>query len=295
MASIQANGITIEYDTFGDRAGRPLLLIMGLGGQMIHWDEAFCRDLAGRGHFVIRFDNRDVGLSTHFDQAGVPRFQEVMAAAARGERIEVPYSLDDMADDAFGLLDGLGLPRAHVCGASMGGMIAQAMAIRHPARLLSLISIMSRTGDPAVAVPAPEVMAALSTPAPVEREAFIEHTVKMQRIVGSPGFPLNEQDARERAARAFDRAFDPAGVARQMAAVMAQSNRKPALASLRVPTLVIHGSSDPLVPVEAGYDTAQAVPGAEMLVIEGMGHEMPKGAWPRIVEAISAHTAKVQR
>lgn len=295
MTSLKANGITIEYDTFGDRAGRPLLLIMGLGGQMIHWDEAFCRDLADRGHFVIRFDNRDAGLSTHFDQAGVPRFQEVMAAAARGERIEVPYTLDDMADDAFGLLDGLSLPRAHVCGASMGGMIAQAMAILHSARLLSLISIMSRTGDPAVAVPAPEVMAVLSTPAPVEREAFIEHTIKMQRIIGSPGFPLNEQDARERAARAFDRAFDPAGVARQMAAVMAQSNRKSALASLRVPTLVIHGSSDPLVPIEAGYDTAQAVPGAEMLVIEGMGHEMPKGAWPRLIEAISAHTAKVQR
>jgi pimeloyl-ACP methyl ester carboxylesterase len=295
VTSLKANGITIEYDTFGHRTGRPLLLIMGLGGQLIHWDEAFCQDLADRGHFVVRFDNRDAGLSTHFDQAGVPRLPEIMAAAGRGEPIEVPYTLDDMADDAFGLMDGLGLDQAHVCGASMGGMIAQAMAIRRPDRLLSLISIMSRTGDPDVAVPRPEVMAGLLVPAPVEREASIEHTLEMQRIIGSPGFPMNEKDARERAARAYDRAFAPAGVARQMAAVLAHGNRKPALASVRLPTLVIHGSSDPLVPVEAGYDTAEAVARAEILVIEGMGHELPKGAWPRIIEAISAFTAKVQR
>jgi pimeloyl-ACP methyl ester carboxylesterase len=295
MASIQANGITIEYDTFGDRAGRPLLLIMGLGSQMTRWEEEFCRELADRGHFVIRFDNRDVGLSTHFAQAGVPWLQEAMAAAGRGERVEAPYTLDDMADDAVGLLDGLGLQQAHVCGVSMGGMIAQAMAIRHPARLLSLISVMSRTGDPAEPPARPEAMAALITPAPVEREANLAHMVKMRRIIGSPGFPMDEADTRQKAARDFDRAFDPAGVARQMTAVMAHGNRKPALASVRVPTLVIHGSGDPLVPVEAGYITAQAVPGAEMLVIEGMGHDMPKGAWPRIIEAVSAHTAKVQR
>jgi pimeloyl-ACP methyl ester carboxylesterase len=200
-----------------------------------------------------------------------------------------------MADDAFGLLDGLGLQQAHVCGASMGGMIAQTMAIRHPARLLSLISIMSGTGDPADPKARPESMAALLTPAPVEREANIEHAVKTRRIIGSPGFPLNEQDARERVARAYDRAFDPAGKARQMLAILAHGNRKPALASVRVPTLVIHGSSDPLVPVEAGYSTAKAVPGAEILIIEGMGHELPQGAWPRIIEAISAFTAKAQR
>jgi len=295
MTSIKANGITIEYDTFGDRAGRPLLLIIGLGLQLTRWEEEFCRELADRGHFVIRFDNRDVGLSTHFDQAGLPRLQEVMAAAARGERVQAPYTLDDMADDAVGLLDGLGLQQAHVCGVSMGGAIAQTMAIRHPARLLSLISIMSGTGDPAEPRARPEAMAALLAPAPVEREANIEHTIKMQRIIGSPGFPLNEQDARERVARAYGRAFDPAGVARQMTAVLAHGDRKPGLSSVRVPTLVIHGSSDPLVPVEAGYDTAEAVPGAEILVIEGMGHELPKGAWPRIIEAVSAFTAKAQR
>lgn len=294
MTSIQANGITIEYDTFGDRAGRPLLLIMGIGLQMIYWDEAFCQDLAGRGHFVIRFDNRDVGLSTHFDQAGVPQVLEAMAAAARGERIEAPYTLDDMADDAFGLLDGLGLQKAHVCGVSMGGSIAQTMAIRHSARLLSLISIMTGTGDPAEPQARPEAMAVLLAPAPVEREANIAHRVKMWRIIGSPGFPFNEQDTREHAARAYDRAFDPAGPARQLMAIMASGNRKPALASVRVSTLVIHGSGDPLVPVEAGYSTAKAVPGAEILVIEGMGHELPQGAWPRIIEAVSAFTAKAR-
>jgi len=294
MTSMQANGITIEYETFGDRAGRPILLIMGLGSQMTRWEEEFCQNLAGRGHFVIRFDNRDVGLSTHFHEAGLPNVQKAMAASLTGEPVEAPYTLDDMADDAVGLLDGLGIPKAHVCGVSMGGMIAQAMAIRHPDRLLSMISIMSRTGDPAEPQARPEAMAVLLAPTPTEREAALDHMVKTRRTIGSPGFPFDEADTRKKAARDYDRAFDPAGVTRQLVAVLAHGNRKPALASVRLPTLVIHGADDPLVPVEAGRITAEAVPGAEILIIEGMGHDLPIGVWPRVTEAISGFTSKAQ-
>ncbi len=287
MAKAAANGIEIEYETVGDPAARALLLIGGLADQLIHWDDEVCRDLADRGHYVIRFDSRDAGLSTKFDQAGVPD----LGALARGER-ESPYTLEDMADDAVGLLDALGIPKAHICGASMGGMIAQTVAIRHPSHVLSLISIYSTTGNRNLPPPKPEMMARLQTPAPWEREAYIEYMVDLFKAMSGPGFIFDEAWTRMIVTRAYDRSFSPHGTIRQIAAIMTQRNRKRALASLAIPTLVIHGTDDPVVPVEAGIDTAEAIPGARLMLIEGMGHDLPHGgAWPRIVEAIASHTA----
>ncbi len=294
MPNVEANGIRIEYDTFGDPKGRPLLMIMGLGSQMVAWEEAFCEQLAAAGHYVIRFDNRDVGLSTKFESAGAPDVTQVMAAVAAGQSVETPYSVDDMADDVAGLLDALRIERAHVCGASMGGMIAQTVAIRHPGRLHSMTSIMSTTGSPEVPPAKPDAMAVLLEPPVFEREAHIEAGVRTWKIIGSPGFPFDEARIRGRLARSFDRCHHPAGGTRQLAAVIAHGNRKPALGSVATPTLVIHGVDDPLVPVEGGHDTAGAIPGAELLLIEGMGHDLPREVWDRIVSAISGHTEKAQ-
>jgi pimeloyl-ACP methyl ester carboxylesterase len=294
MARVRANGIEIEYDSYGSEGDRPLLLIMGLGGQSIMWDEGFCEALAERGHYVVRYDNRDVGLSTKFDDAGVPNVIELMQQGAAGARPTVPYTLDDMADDAAGLLAALGLDSAHVCGASMGGMIAQTLAIRHGGRLRSLVSIMSSTGNPALPPAQPEAMAVLMAPPPTDRAGSLEAAVRTWRIIGSPGFPFDEARIRERAGRLYDRSFHPRGVARQLAAILAHGNRAPKLRELSTPTLVIRGAADPLVPLEGGRDTARAIPGAELLVIEGMGHDLPEGAWPQLVGAISEHTAKAE-
>ena len=291
MSRIKANGIEIEYETFGSESLEPLLLVMGLGGQLTLWHEDLCRALVDRGHFVIRYDNRDVGLSTKFDAAGVPNLLEIAVALQQGQQPEAPYSLDDMADDAAGLLDGLGLDSAHVCGASMGGMIAQTLAIRHPARVRSLVSIMSSTGNPDLPQAKPEVMAKLMAPPPPDRDAAIEQSVDTWRTIGSPGFVFDEDFIRERAARDYDRCYSPGGTARQSAAIVAHGSRRDALGRVAVPTLVIHGADDPLVPVEGGHDTAQAIPGAELLIIEGMGHDMPVELHDRLADAI-AGTAK---
>ena len=289
MANVTANGISIEYETFGDPAKPALALIMGLGAQMIFWQDDFCRELVGRGFHVIRFDNRDCGLSRHFPELGIPDVVAAMAASLSGEPVPAPpYTLRDMADDVVGLLDTLGVERAHVVGASMGGMIAQTVAIAHPARVQTLTSIMSTTGNRDVPPATPEAMTALLTPSPSDRAEFIDHIVKTFRIVGSPGFELDEASLRDRVGRAFDRSYDPSGVARQLVAVLADGDRRERLGSVRVPTLVIHGKNDPLVPVEGGIDTANAVPGARLVVIEGMGHDLPRGAWPQIVDAIAS-------
>jgi pimeloyl-ACP methyl ester carboxylesterase len=293
MPNLIANGIQIEYDTFGDPSLPPLLLIMGLAGQLIFWDEALCHQLAKSGLYVIRFDNRDVGLTSKMDEAGVPDLMQAIETLLRGEEINPPYRIEDMADDAVGLLEALGIEKAHICGISMGGMIAQTIAIRDPQRVSSLISIYSTTGNPELPQPKPEAMECMLTPQPVERNANIAHTVKLFQTMSGPGFPFDEEWHRKMAAQAYDRSFYPQGVARQLLAVLAQSNRKPALASVSSPTLVIHGADDPLVPVEGGMDTAEAVPEAELMVIEGMGHDLPHGgAWPQIIDAIVAHTHK---
>ncbi len=294
MARVRANGIELEYDNFGSPKGRPLVLVMGLGGQLLMWDEAFCESLAERGHYVVRFDNRDVGLSTKFDAAGIPNVIELMQQSAAGKTPAVPYTLDDMADDTAGLLDALGLDSVHLCGASMGGMIAQTVAIRHGRRLRSLTSIMSSTGNPSVPPAKPEAMAVLMTPPPTDRAGSLDAAVRTWRTIGSPGFPFDEAKIRARAGRLYDRSFHPQGTARQMAAILAHGSRVERLRSVSTPTLVIHGAADPLVPLEGGQDTARSILGAELLVIEGMGHDLPEGAFPTLVGAISEHTAKAE-
>jgi pimeloyl-ACP methyl ester carboxylesterase len=296
MAKTTANGIQIEYDTVGSPDDPPLLLIAGLALQLIHWDEALCEQLAQRGHYVIRFDNRDTGLSTRFAKAGIPDIGQLIEALMKGEESRPPYTIEDMADDAVGLLDALGVEKSHICGISMGGMIAQTIALNHHERVLSLISIYSQTGNPALPPPTPEAMECLLTPPPMEREANITYTLDVWRTFSGTGFPTSEEWHRKIAAQAYDRAFYPEGVARQLAAVLTQKNRKPDLGSVRVPTLVIHGSADPLVTVEGGKDTAEAIPGAELIIIDGMGHDLPhggEGAWPQIVDAIVNHTQKI--
>ena len=292
MPIARTNGVEIAYETFGPPDGRPLLLIMGLAAQMILWDDEFCAALAARGHRVIRFDNRDVGLSTKLDAAGMPDAAAAMQAALLGERIAAPYLLRDLAADAAGLLDALGIPAAHVVGASMGGMIAQTMAINHPASVLSLTSIMSTTGERSLPPARPEAAAVLVLPAPSDRAGNVERAVHIFRTIGSPGFPFDEARVRDLAARSYDRCFSPAGAARQLVAILASGSRRKVLAAVTIPTLVIHGRDDPLIPLEAGLDTARAVPGAELLVIDGMGHDLPRAAWPEIVERIGALTAR---
>lgn len=296
MQTAAANGIQIAYETFGKSSGRPLLLIIGLGGQMAQWDDDLCENLAGRGHFVIRFDNRDAGLSTKLDEAGTPNLVEIMDKAMKREPFKAPYTLDDMADDSVGLLDALGIKKAHICGMSMGGMIAQTIAIRHPSRVLSLTSIYSTTGNPALPQAKTEVLGLLLAPAPKEREAYIEHMLKVFKTLAGPGFPVDEMWTRKIIAQNYDRCFCPQGMARQLVAILAHGSRKKALTSLKVPTLVIHGTEDPLIPVEGGKDTADAIAGARLMLIEGMGHDLPHGgAWPWIVEAVSAHTLNATR
>jgi pimeloyl-ACP methyl ester carboxylesterase len=288
-STARVNSIEIVYDTFGETSAPPLLLIMGLGEQMIAWDEDFCRQLAARGYWVIRFDNRDVGLSTKLDEAGVPDVFSLMQAQAQGEAIQSPYMLRDMADDAVGLLDALAIVSAHVVGISMGGMIAQEIAIHHPKRLRTLTSIMSSTGNPELPPPRPEALPILLTPFPTDREGYIRHSIETWRVLSGPGFPLDEGRVKQRAGRSFDRGLSLAGTARQLAAILASGSRQKALQSVTVATLVIHGNADPLVPVECGIDTASSIPGAKLLIIEDMGHDLPLVVAPQVIEAIARH------
>ncbi len=290
MPQAAATGIQIEYETFGDRDARPLLLTMGLGAQLVLWDEAFCEALANRGHFVIRYDNRDVGLSTKFEEKGVPDLMSIMrnpdAAPAP------PYTLDDMADDAAGLLDALGIESAHVCGASMGGMVVQTLALRHRDRVRSMTSIMSTTGNKDLPPADPAVAARLMMKPASSREEAIERMAETFKVIGSPGFDFDEAGVRERAARSYDRCFLPSGQVRQLAAILAHPNRVPELRRLDLPTLVVHGEADPLVPVEGGKDTAASIPGAELMTVPGMGHDLPKAIHAELADRITALTER---
>lgn len=281
-----ANGITIEYDTFGDATDPAVLLIMGLGAQMTAWDPKFCGAIANCGYFVIRFDNRDAGLSTWLDDDGTRALSDIVA---RG--VSPAYSLDDMAADAAGLLGALGVTSAHIVGASMGGMIAQSFAIAFPAMTRTLTSIMSTTGDPAVGLPSPAALAALLAPAPTTREEAIEGGLVFSRIISSPGFHFDETRVRRKLAADYDRAFHPSGVLRQGVALLTQPDRTSALGSLRVPTLVIHGAEDPLVNPSGGRATADAVPGARLNLIAGMGHDLPMALHEEFVELLVTHFA----
>jgi pimeloyl-ACP methyl ester carboxylesterase len=294
MTSVEANGIRIEYDCFGPAEAPPVLLIAGLGAQMIDWTPAFCERLVGHGLRVIRFDNRDAGLSSHFDDDPVPAFPQVAMAVALGQDPAVPYTLSDMADDAVGLLDALGIGRAHIVGRSMGGMIAQLVASRHPGRTASLVSIMATTGNPALPPPAPEAMAGLAQrpPDPAgDEEGYLAQCVRMARVNCGSAFPFDAAAWRAHALAALRRAYNPAGFGRQIAAVVADGDRRGRLGAITAPTLVIHGSADLLVPLAGGEDTAACVTGAELLVLQGMGHEIPPGLFATIADAIARHVA----
>ena len=297
MAKVKANNIEIEYDTFGDPSSTPLLLIWGLNLQLIGWEEEFCEKLVEKGFYVIRYDNRDVGLSTKFKEAGAPSnkaITEAIFAFFKGEQAQGPYKLEDLADDAIGLLDALNIDKAHICGACIGGMIAQEMAIKYPSRVLSLTSMISTTGGPDLPKPKAKALRIFMAPTPREKEAYIENSVKTWRVLNGSGFSFDENIVRGRAARAYDRNFYPVGTARQLMAILASGSRKTKLASVNVPTLVIHGTDDPLCPLECGKDTAEAIAGAEMLIIEGMEHDLPPEAWTQMIDAIAENASKVQ-
>lgn len=296
MPQAQINGISIEYDVQGPPDGEPVLLIMGLGSQLIRWAPLFMEKLTARGIRAIRFDNRDVGLSQKF--SGLPNVFDVAERAAKGETPDIPYTLDDMAADAVGLLDHFGVQRAHVVGVSMGGMIGQLVTADYPERVLSFTSIMSTTGNPALPQSTPEAQAVLFTPAPnykTDEEAFLVHSVRAARAIGSPGYPIDEQFLRERALAAVKRAYDPAGVMRQLAAVTANGDRRAKLAKITAPVLVMHGEDDPLIRVEGGRDTAASTPGAELEIIAGMGHDIPPALYDRFVDGICRNMARAKQ
>jgi pimeloyl-ACP methyl ester carboxylesterase len=279
--------VELCYETFGDPSSPTLLLTMGLATQMVGWHEDFCRALADRGFHVVRYDNRDVGRST-----SVPGRAPTLLQLLRRDKRAAAYSLADMGDDGIGLLDHLGIERAHVMGASMGGMIAQTMAARHHDRVLSLVSMMSNTGARWNGEPSPRLYHVLLKPAPRDRDAYMDHAVWVFSKIGSPGFPPDEESLRALAAQSFDRGINPAGTGRQLAAIIASGDRTPLLRTISVPTLVIHGQRDRLVPLSGGRATARAIPGSRLLVIDGMGHDIPRGTWPRMLDAIEQNAAR---
>jgi pimeloyl-ACP methyl ester carboxylesterase len=295
MPQAQINGISIEYDVQGPPDGEPVLLTMGLGSQLTRWGPVFIQKLVARGVRAIRFDNRDAGLSQKF--SGFPNLQDVVAAVMKGETPDIPYTLDDMAADAIGVLDHFGIRRAHVVGVSMGGMIGQLVTAHYPQRVLSFTSIMSTTGNPALPQSTDEARAVLFTPAPnfkTDEEAFLAHSVRSARAIGSPAYPMDETFLRERALAAVKRSYEPLGVVRQLAAVTANGDRRAKLAKITAPVLVMHGQDDPLVRVEGGRDTAASIPGAELEIIPGMGHDIPPELYDRFVDGICRNMARAK-
>jgi pimeloyl-ACP methyl ester carboxylesterase len=291
MPVISANGIEIAYDERGRLDDPAIVLIMGLATQMIAWPEAFCDGLESRGFRVIRFDNRDVGLSTKFDSAPPIDVGAALQRVMAGGKIDAPYDLTDMAADTIGLMNRLGIQKAHVVGASMGGMIAQILAAERPDRVRSLVSMMSSSGDPGLPQAKPEAMAAIMQARPDGRyrELAIQHGMRIYKAIGSPGFPTPDDELRAKVSAAFDRSYYPAGVGRQFAAILASGSRVELLTRISAPALVLHGGDDPLVPVEAGRHTAAQIPGSTLKIIPGMGHDLAAGLIPILVEAIAGH------
>ena len=288
-------GLNIEYESLGDPAHPAIVLIMGLGMQLTAWPDSFCRALVERGYRVVRFDNRDCGLSDRAPGKKRANLMLAMAASALGLPVRTPYTLDDMAGDVTGLMDRLGIAQAHIVGASMGGMIAQVLTARFPQRVLSLTSIMSSSGNRRVSKPTkPARKVLLSRPAdPKDTESVIDYMVQMFGVIGSPAYPATPDELRQRLGQSIRRAYTPAGTARQLLAIIASGDRRKLLRTIKTPTLVIHGAADPLVPLAAGRDTAQNIPGAELLVIEGMGHDFPEALMPRLAQAIADHCDKM--
>ena len=279
----------IEFESLGDPAHPAIVLIMGLGMQLTGWPDDFCQALVARGYRVLRFDNRDCGLSGRGPRGKRANLVLAMAAAALGLPVRTPYTLEDMAGDALGLMDRLGIERAHIVGVSMGGMIAQVLAARFPRRVLSLTSIMSSSGNRRVSRPGKQARRVLlSRPAnPKDPESVIDYMVEMFGVIGSPAYPSTTEELRQRLGHSVRRAYEPAGTARQLLAVIASGDRRKLLRTISAPTLVIHGACDPLVPLAAGRDTAAQIPGAALLVIEGMGHDLPAALLPRLVQVIA--------
>src|SRR3954453_15788126 len=280
--------VELAYETFGDPSHPAMLLVMGLTTQMLGWRAAFCEQIAARSFHVIRYDNRDVGRSTKFSS----HRPTTVGQLVRRDASAAAYTLADMADDGVGLLDCLGIDRAHVVGASMGGMIAQTIAFRHPERVLSLVSIMSNTGARWSGQPSLSTYSVLLKRAPRDREGFVAHQMEVFARIGSPGFPRDEDELREMAGASYDRGHEPASAGRQLAAIIASGDRTAELAKISVPTVVIHGTRDKLVALSGGRATAKAIPGARLVTIEGMGHDLPRGAWPQIIEAIAENAAR---
>ncbi|HEY2398048.1 MAG TPA: alpha/beta hydrolase [Solirubrobacteraceae bacterium] len=280
-------GITLCYESFGDPSDPPLLLVMGLGTQMLAWHADFCTRLAGRGLHVVRFDNRDIGRSTHLD-APPPTIGQLL----RRSRTAAAYTLADMAEDTAGLMRELGISPAHVVGASMGGMIAQTLAARDPERVRSLVSIMSNTGSRIWGQPSLRTYAVLLRRSPSGRDAYIAHIERVFAAIGSPGLPRDMEEIRELAAASYDRDHDPDGPGRQLAAIIASGNRAAELRRITAPTLVVHGKADPLVAYSGGRATARLIPGAKLMSVEGMGHDLPRAIWPRLIDAIAALTSR---
>lgn len=293
MPKALVDKIEIEYETFGDSKLKPLLLIAGLGSQLLAWPDDMCKRLVESGFFVIRFDNRDIGLSTKLAHAGIPDFTEINAAYARGERPKVPYTLEDMADDAVGVLDALHIEKAHICGASMGGMIAQIIAYRHPSRVISLSVIMSTTGNPRLPQGKPEVMIAFFAPVPSERESYIEEMVRRDGLIHGT-FDYNEKSGREYRAKEYDRSYYPEGSIRQLAATAVPGSIQPEIGAIQAPTIVIHGREDPFYPVEVGTEIATSIPNAKLIIIDGMGHSFPSEVVPRILDAIRENSNRCE-
>ena len=283
----QTGKLRIAYQRFGRPEHPALLLVMGLGTQMVAWDDAFCAQLARRGLCVIRFDNRDIGLSTHWSQGGRPDLEALMQAQFSGQTVTAPYTLIDMAGDTVGLMDALGIERAHLAGLSMGAMIGQELAVRWPERLLTLTSIMSSTGAADLPPPTPEALDVLFNPFPSDREGYIAAFIGAYRVLSGPVHPVDEAMTRRWAEAHFERGLNPDGISRQMAAIMASGDRTPRLRDIRRPVLVLHGDQDPLLPVAHGRATAAAIPGARLEIIEGMGHAIPAALWDAVIDPIS--------
>ena len=291
MPEASINDITIAYETMGSENDRPLLLIAGLSSQLVTWPDEFCSRLAAAGHYVIRFDNRDCGLSSKIESGGVPDVEALMVAKLEGNPIDPPYTLSDMAADAIGMVDALGVDRVHACGLSMGGMIAQMMAIEFPERIASMVSMMSTTGKPELPGPTPEAMDAMISTPPWERGAYVRYLTGVYRAFAGGSEAFDEALSDTISGQAYDRSFYLMGFPRQMAAIIASGSREEKLAGVKAPTLVIHGTSDPLVSIEHGQATADAIPGAKLTLIEQLGHGLAfPSLWDEIISAIAAHT-----
>lgn len=286
------NGLHICWDSFGSPKHPAIFLISGMGAQMLSWDEEFCEDLASRGFYVVRYDNRDSGHSSHLDNLGVPDIRWAMMRAMWRLSVRAPYGLEEMAEDLIGLMDILKIPQAHLVGFSMGGTIAQTAAIEFPDRVLSVTSIGSTTGAPDLPQPSGAVLSRIMRPAPTNLEDYIEHYVETWHVLRAGGFPEEEARDRKRAPRIFARGLYPQGAARHTMAILASGSRRSSLGRVSAPTQIIHGDEDPLVMLEAGFDTANSIPGAKMLILEGMGHSLPQPFWPEIITAISEIAAE---